>query len=308
MATANLPTENTTTENVIVRLNSGGNRKERKKQKKAGQTSKPTYEAYGALQFCYDYFNRTLFNSELPDALITLTRKRGALGYFDHSRFEKNGEVTSHEISLNPKYTKLLGDRETLSTLVHEMVHLWRYEFGPLNKRGGKGAGGYHDIIWADKMDELGLPPVNIGCGKGTRTGYRVTNTIKDGGPFDQACKALFAEGFRIDWHEVLPTGEDGLAGIGGDIPDLEGNGGSKRKKDKVKFTCPNQDCKLNAWAKPSAKLICGFCELPMVSELAAPAAPAAQGGSNLPVVAGDLHSNTLSNSTTQSVKTTKGA
>lgn len=246
-----------------VRLNFGGNRKERRKQGTTGGAPKPTYEAYGALQFCYDYFNRSLFDGMLPDVLITFTRKRGALGYFAHSRFENNQEQVSHEISLNPQYTKVLGDRETLSTLVHEMVHLWRHEFGPVNKRGGKGGNGYHDVIWADKMDELGLPPINIGCGKGTRTGYRVTNGIQEGGLFDNACKRLFAEGFRIDWHEVLPNQASCEVGIGS-----EPDGGSKRKKDKIKFTCSTRACKLNAWAKPSAKLICGICELPMQSEL----------------------------------------
>lgn len=292
-----------------VRLNCGKNRKERSKQQKEGQAAKPTYEAYGALQFCYDYFNQSLFDGKLPDVLITFTRKRGALGYFAHSRFEKNDEVTSHEISLNPQYTKLLGDRETLSTLVHEMVHLWRHEFGPLNKRGGKGTGGYHDLVWANKMDALGLPPINIGCGKGRRTGYRVTNSIKDGGLFDQACKVLFAEGFKIDWHEIIPNGEGGIRGSGANGLDFDGNGGSKRKKDKVKFTCPNGACKLNAWAKPSANLICGLCELPMVSELANKSSTSTQGSSNLPaLVLGNSHYTALAHPTIQSVINKKGA
>lgn len=279
--------------NSNVRLNSGENRKKGRKRNNNATASKPTYEAYGALQFCYDYFNQALFCSKLPDVLITLTRKRGALGYFAHSRFEKNNKVISHEISLNPQYTKLLGDRETLSTLVHEMVHLWRYEFGSLNKRGGKGAGGYHDVIWADKMDELGLPPINVGCGKGTRTGYRVINGIKDGGLFDQACMTLFAEGFRIDWHEVSPNAHAGQ-GSASDVSD-GGSTGSKRKKDKVKFTCLNKSCKLNAWAKASAKLICGHCELPMMSELATTAKKEPQtseGNASLPVISMRCRSN----------------
>jgi len=59
-------------------------------------------------------------------------------------------------------------------------------------------------------------------------------------------------------------------------------------RKDKIKFTCPNVACKLNAWAKASAKLTCGHCGLPMVSELTGinnPEPQASGGGANLPAV-----------------------
>ncbi|MEM7069439.1 MAG: SprT-like domain-containing protein [Pseudomonadota bacterium] len=228
---------------------------------------KPTYEAYGALQFAFEYFNRALFHGRLPDVLITLARKRNVLGYFSWSRFENSDEIVSHEISRNPQYMKDRGDRDVLSTLVHEMAHLWRHEFGPLNTRGGKGAGSYHDVVWADKMDEIGLPPRNIGCGKGTRTGYLVTHTIEEGGLFDKACKALLENGFQIDWHDAPLEPRVGGSGSGDD--DTGSTVGGKRRKDKVKFTCPELQCGLNAWAKASAQLTCTSCRVEMVSELA---------------------------------------
>lgn len=54
----------------------------------------------------------------------------------------------------------------------------------------------------------------------------------------------------RIDLTDAhLGGGDDG------DQPELQ-------KKDRIKFTCPA--CGLNAWAKPSARLSYGTCNVPM--------------------------------------------
>ena len=124
---------------------------------------RPTIEAYGAWQYAFEYFNATLFDAALPDALITLTRKARAWGYFCADRFENDAELTTHEISMNPALLKHRDDRAGLSTFVHEMVHLWRHVLGPLNRRGGRGSNGYHDLVWANKMEELGLLPTSTG-------------------------------------------------------------------------------------------------------------------------------------------------
>jgi len=155
------------------------------------QKISPTIEAYGGWQYAFDYFNAALFDTALPDALITLTRKAQALGYFWPDKFENDAELTTHEISMNPAHLKMRDDREALSTFVHEMVHLWRHVLGPLNKRGGRGANGYHDLVWVKKMEDLGLRPKNIGKTGGKKTGHKVTHSIIDGGPFDVACETL---------------------------------------------------------------------------------------------------------------------
>jgi hypothetical protein len=240
----------------IVRLNQEQARKAKHRD------IRPTIEAYGAWQVAFDYFNRELFADELPDVLITLARKSNALGYFWRNKFENSAEVVSHEIAMNPQYLGDRDDRDVLSTLVHEMVHHWREVLGPLNKRGGKGSGGYHDQVWADKMDELGLPPKNIGSGTGKRTGYRVTHSILDGGPFDVACRALLQAGYAVDWKDAKPKPSSGDGGHG-----VEGGGTEppSAKKDRVKFTCTA--CGLNAWAKPSARFFCAACSLLMISQ-----------------------------------------
>lgn len=231
---------------VIVRSNS---------QEEQGRSLPPSLAANAELQIAYSHFNKELFGGNLPDCVITYTRKKNVLGHFCPDRFQRIGGDLWPELALNPTYLALREDRQSLSTLVHEQVHVWRHYFGPLNRRGGRGSNGYHDLPWADEMERLGLMPSDTGLPGGKRTGHRMTHYIVDGGPFDRACRELIATGFLITWRDRLVfTG--GNSGAGDD--DLE----PPQKKDRVKFTC--RQCALNAWAKPSALLSCTICGVPM--------------------------------------------
>lgn len=87
----------------------------------------PTRE-YTVYEQAYDYFNTALFLGQLPRCLITLQRKANARGYYSPERFvgrNRNGDRTD-EIALNPDTFVGRSDKEILSTLVHEMVHLWQ--------------------------------------------------------------------------------------------------------------------------------------------------------------------------------------
>lgn len=222
----------------------------------------PTIEACAELQFAYSYFNEALFDGALPHSLLTYTRRRNVLGYFAPDRFERsNGELWA-EVSLNAIYLALRNDRESLSTLVHEQVHVWRHYIGPVNRRGGRGARGYHDRVWADRMEQVGLMPSHTGKPGGDRTGHQMTHYIIEGGPFDRACTALLDAGFQINWHDRVVR-RDVQAGVNGS--DAPSNPATKpaTRKDRIKFTC--RVCGLNAWAKPSAHLGCTDCAVPML-------------------------------------------
>lgn len=221
----------------------------------------PTLEAGAELQFAYSYFNAELFSGRLPDCVITYTRKKNVLGHFCADRFQRVGGALWPELALNPTYLALREDRESLSTLVHEQAHVARHYFGPLNRRGGRGSAGYHDIPWADIMEQVGLCPSDTGMPGGKRTGHRMTHYIVSGGPFDHGCKRLLDQGFRIHWRDRLVVARGAGAG-GNDDPDNPAN--LSKKKDRVKFTCGL--CALNAWAKPSARLTCTDCNHPMQS------------------------------------------
>ena len=126
------------------------------------------------------------------------------------------------------------SDKSILSTLVHEMVHVWQETHGTRPRRS------YHDREWARKMKEIGLQPSTTGEPGGKETGQSVTHYILPGGRFADAYTELAASGFRINWQSVPFNGVE-----------------RKRKTaSKTRYTCPK--CGTNAWAKPRTELICG--------------------------------------------------
>lgn len=200
-------------------------------------------EEYSAFDQAYDYFNAELFEGRLPLCMITLNRKANTAGYFSPERFNsRQADDLTDEIALNPDGFEGRTDREVLSTLVHEMAHLWQQHFGAPSR------GRYHNHEWAAKMDSLGLTPSSTGEPGGKRTGQRMSHYIIDGGPFDASCRALLSTGFKLTWQSKRT-----------------GNGDKVTKKDKIKYTCP--DCGVNAWGKPGLHLICGECQQRLLSD-----------------------------------------
>lgn len=251
-------------------------------------TIKPAIKAYSELQQAYDWFNVVLFEKALPDLLITLQRGRNTFGYFAPERF--TGESSISELAMNPDYFGGRSLADMLSTLVHEMVHVWQH-YTPVKKCRG----GYHDRVWGAKMEDVGLMPSNTGRPGGKKTGQQMTHYIIRGGRFQKAVYDLLKNGFSISWYDRWTTGtsvtsksnsdilEDWLAAtdkndtdlinrltltisksrpgqtpddddaVNGIKPPVKGTG------TRTKFSCP--ECGLNAWAKPSAVLICGECQ-----------------------------------------------
>ena len=199
---------------------------------------KPTKETYDRLQQAYEHFNKALFGGTLPNALITLQRRKGTFGYFAGARFRHEDGRQADEIALNPATFIERPVKEILGTLVHEMVHLWQHHHGQ------PGRGRYHNRQWADKMKELGLHPTDDGTADGKETGEAVGHLIIAAGPFDQAASRLIAREFAIVWKEA-PARGDGAA----EPETLQKSG------KRVRYCCPA--CGLKAWAKHDARLMC---------------------------------------------------
>lgn len=221
----------------------------------ASYDTKPTASAYGTLQKAFDFFNVELFDGQLPQCLITFQRKKGAYGYYSPNRFSRvmedstgpaRPEDTTDEIALNPMHFAERPTDYTLSTLVHEMVHLWQQHFGEAPRRC------YHDRQWARKMKEVGLQPSTTGAEGGKETGARVSHYIIEGGRYAEA----FAKWSR---RHTTPLFQD-VALLLDKAAEAE-----KKKASKTKFTCPQ--CQTNAWGKPELNILCGDCEVKMESQ-----------------------------------------
>ncbi len=234
----------------------------------------PTSSTYDNLLLAYRFMNEHLFDSILPACLITLQREKKTFGYFCGKKFtnDKLKNTYTDEIALNPQYFRFSGrdDRKVISTLVHEMCHLWQHHFGK------PGRSRYHNKEWADKMRSIGLIPTNSGEAGGKDTGDQMTHYIDEKGSFAKAFGDLKIQGFSLEWVEFPQEIQDAI--VSGKVDPIEvskpiesidtgtisGNLISKlslKKIDtsKIKYTCP--ECGLNAWAKINSSLICGKCD-----------------------------------------------
>lgn len=210
-------------------------------------TIKPTKETYDQFQQAYEYLNRIVFKNELPNCLITLQRRNRTYGYFSGARFGRTDGLVADEIALNPRHFHDRPVIEVLSTLAHEMVHLWQHHHGK------PGRNRYHNRQWADRMKEIGLQPSTTGEEGGEETGDSVDHYVVSDGPFEAAVRKLLARGFSITWIEKPPVAQN--------APDEESEGRDQEPTEtksgkRVKYTCPR--CQLNAWAKHDVRLVCG--------------------------------------------------
>jgi hypothetical protein len=132
-----------------------------------------TLKEYQGFQRAYDFFNRELFAGSLPQVLVTLQRHANTRGYFSPERFKgRVDRQTVHELALNPDNFTGRSDEMILSTLVHEMAHVWQETYGDPSRRG------YHNRQWASKMREIGLQPTSTGEPGGMETGQSMTHYI----------------------------------------------------------------------------------------------------------------------------------
>jgi predicted SprT family Zn-dependent metalloprotease len=146
------------------------------------KTAAITITEYQGFQKAYDFFNRELFSSSLPQVLVTLQRHANARGYFSPERFSGRIDKTAvHELALNPDSFIGRTDEMILSTLVHEMAHVWQQTHGKPPRRS------YHDRQWAGKMREIGLQPSSTGAEGGKETGQSVSHYIIPGGRYAKA-------------------------------------------------------------------------------------------------------------------------
>lgn len=205
---------------------------------------RPTDEAMGGLQAAYDHFNAVLFGGQLPAVLLTLQRKsKRSYGYFSPRRFSDGRERTD-ELAMNPMHFHTREPIEALSTLAHEMAHVWQAHFGK------SGRGKYHNREWGTKMKEIGLYPSNTGAAGGKETGDQMSHYIVAGGAFERCALRFLEGGFRLQW------GEPGLEPAGAVVVALPG--AEVDRTNRARFSCAS--CGLKAWAKPTAKLVCGEC------------------------------------------------
>ena len=215
----------------------------------------PTTHQFTKYQKLYDFFNKKLFKKQLPFCLLILSRKTArCCGHFSKDRWrDKEGNKT-HEINLNPVYMATADDMNICQTLVHEMVHLWQYEFGNPSRTG------YHNKEWANKMEEVGLTPSNTGKEGGNKTGQQMDDYPTPDGIFLKVFESMPKDLLLPFKSSEMIGGLTYIDGVSAeDETENQEEGEPKRpKKNKVKYSC---SCGFNVWGKPELNIICGECK-----------------------------------------------
>lgn len=249
------------------------------------QTYSPTVQFYDCLQQAFDHFNVHLFDGKLPPCLITLRSSSRHYGYHHKDRFINSEGKTLDELGLHPGFFTLRSVEESLSTLVHEMVHHWQDRFGHPSRSNP------HNKEWAAKMREIGLEPSSTGLPNGKDTGQSVSHFIHPAGRFIASCRELLATGYQLEWFDRhVPKApevaqvtnqerKEALAAVGMSVelsipiaeklldalPDDASSSvlvapPPRKEVDRVKYVC--SACGLKAWAGADVSIVCGACEI----------------------------------------------
>lgn len=135
------------------------------------------------LAVAFDHFNQELFDGILKRPVLKILPLRSSLGRFS---FDGCRNTTEDTICIGVNHFKQAPQAEVLSTLVHEMCHQWQSNHGKMGRRSG-----YHNLQWAEKMEECGLMASTTGKPGGKKSGPRVSHYIIPDGVFEQSLSRL---------------------------------------------------------------------------------------------------------------------
>jgi hypothetical protein len=227
----------------------------------------PTLIQFQAYKNAYEYFNQKLFKGELPAVILNLSRKHGSMGFVAPHRWRSiDGEIGKgniHELSLNPD---ILGMSliDVYSTLVHEMCHIWQYEYGTPSRTG------YHNWEWARKMVSVGLIPSDTHKEGGKMVGQNMGDYPQPNGVFLKALDEM-PEQFKMPFVSIEGDMRLRLSQMRSEISigDTEGVGDvseidlvlealATKPKSKNKYSC---GCGNNVWGKVGLNIKCEDCD-----------------------------------------------
>lgn len=244
-------------------------------------TEEPTTKQATSIQLLYNLLNEKLFNGEIENCILNYSRESArTMGFFAPERWIRVGTEKEraagekrkviHEISLNPRSSTMLTVKDLVTTIAHEMVHLWQHEKGTPSRTG------YHNEEWAAKCESIGLIPSSTGRPGGKKTGQKMSDYVAPGGPLEEIIKAI--EEGKVDgisyvareafiWKVKASGGgapgaereESGALIAGDNIEEYVPTGQQPEvKKNKTRYVCPS--CGAKVWGRPELEIQCIPC------------------------------------------------
>ena len=208
-----------------------------------------TLRIYHFLSGLFEFYNDRLFESKLPECVITLNKISNASGIFYRNHWRNKEGNILHEIAITPESN--FYSVEFHQALVHEMCHFWQIEFGKKISREG-----YHNKEFMEIMINIGLMPSDTGKPGGKMIGQHLSDFPIKNGRFINAFNEFNKEKTQLD---ILICDS-----VSHEIVTPKSHNSGKR----LKYTC---NCGTNIWGKPELKNIyCEQCKtnfLPNVAE-----------------------------------------
>ena len=221
-------------------------------------TDKASSKFYGLFQYLIDYYNDELFNGDIKDCIIVITRKKNVAGHYSYKRWFHINDQETDELAINPTMFLQFPLIEICQTIVHEMCHGWQFHYGTPSRRG------YHNKEWANKMIEVGLMPSDTGKEGGKIVGQQMSDYPIQGSKFMEVTEILMnSDVFSGLYLEVNPDIADQInedSPLFDQIKDLtiaQNESKPKAKKTKIKYSC---SCS-NVWGKADLEMYCKLCE-----------------------------------------------
>lgn len=214
------------------------------------QTSKMS-RTVGQLEKMYNTISAELFDNDLPETVITVTRTRGSYGHSSVKKVWTKAGTEAYELNISSE-TLALPIAETLDTLIHEMIHLHCRKHD-LHEVGSNGY--YHNKLFKQLAEEKHLVTVDTG-----KYGW---NTTADGNDW------LTEYAITHDWPEFMTYQKrdigaelvETLAGltIQGETKTPMGTStGGKKGGSYIRWQCPK--CKAIIRSTKRLNVICGDC------------------------------------------------
>lgn len=219
-----------------------------------------TSTEYAVFEKAYEFFNRELFEGNLPGVLITLQRKSQNVGMYRRGSFKGRTDQSQEidEIAINPDAYVNLPDVEVWQALVHEMCHQWQFHFGKPSRKS------YHNRQWSQKMESIGLIPSATGKPGGSKVGQTMFDYVDQDGEFRRCTQELRKLGIVI---QLQSSNEDSLVSRTSEDQQREAqmrqSGVRKNRSNRCKYSCPT--CNMNIWGKPELYVVCGSCQETLV-------------------------------------------
>lgn len=208
-----------------------------------------TSRTAGYLEKIFRTLNADWFDGELEEPIITIQSTPRAYGHVTVSKTWKRKDDWRHELNLGAE-TLNRPIEEVVSTVMHEMVHLYNIAHGVQDcSRGGT----YHNKKFRDEAQRRGLVIEHH-----PTYGWTITR------PSEELIDYIITQG----WNDIAinrgrgiwtpPASGGSKAGNGGTEP-----GTTPKKSSTRKLICPK--CGQSVRATKTVNIICGDCMEKMV-------------------------------------------